>query len=50
MELSSKLMIGDDNIKEFMMNNTDFIETKLSGEKVKEVKVLPFVYFLIKVV
>ena len=50
MDSSSYIMLGDENIKDFLMSNTEFIDKLINKEKVDNLKVLPFVFIIIEIV
>ena len=50
MDSSSHIMLGDENIKDFLLSNTEFIDKLINKEKADNLKVLPFVFIIIEIV
>ena len=50
MDSSSYIMLGDENIKDFLLSNTEFIDKLINKEKADNLKVLPFVFIIIEIV
>ena len=48
MDSSSYIMLGDENIKDFLLSNTEFIDKLINKEKADNLKVLPFVFIIIE--